>query len=141
MAAIVVSDHDDTDAVTPFTERITEDDTLPAGVRVLEQRGVPGFRITRFRIVRDPETNRAIRERTRDVYPPTTQIVRVGTGGPAPVGYERPADDGHPEYRADAYLVLTQGIGIEGTLESGTPGESGIPGWTVAQGMPAGPND
>lgn len=129
------------DAITPYTERIVEDASLPTGVKVLDQRGVAGFRITRFRIVRDPVTNRATRERTRDVYPPTTQIVRVGTGGPIPVEYERPADDNHPEYRADSYLVLTQGVGVTGTVETGTPGESGVPGWTALAGMPQGPND
>jgi hypothetical protein len=100
---------------------------------------VPGFRITRFRVARDPVTNRAIRERARDVYPPTVQIVRVGTGRPAPADYEAPAGDNHPEYRADGYLVLTQGVGVEGTQESGSPGQSGVPGWTVTAGMPPAP--
>lgn len=127
------------DAITPYTERVTEDPELPTGVRVLEQRGMPGFRVTRFRVVRDPANNRATRERARDVYPPTVQIVRVGTGGPTPVGYVAPSGDNHPEYRADGYLVLTQGVGVEGTEESGELGQSGVPGWTVAAGMPPAP--
>lgn len=128
------------DAITPFTERVIEDPSLPRGVRVLEQRGVAGFRVTRFRVVRDPTRNVATRQRSRDVYPPTTQIVRVGTGGPVPAGYEPPPGDNHPEYRADAYLVLTQGPGVTGTQEYGTPGQSGIPGWTLAAGMPPAPD-
>jgi len=40
------------DRIEPFTERSVSDPSLPAGVRVLRQRGVPGLRITRFRIIR-----------------------------------------------------------------------------------------
>ena len=54
------------------------DDRLPRGERVLSQRGVPGFKLTRYRILR--QGDQAVRERWTDVYPPTTQIVRVGTG-------------------------------------------------------------
>ncbi|HEX7476832.1 MAG TPA: VanW family protein, partial [Polyangiales bacterium] len=39
------------DAVVPFEEHVTRDSSLPSGLRVLAQRGVPGFKITRFRVV------------------------------------------------------------------------------------------
>ncbi|MFO0695487.1 MAG: VanW family protein [Polyangiales bacterium] len=127
------------DQITPFDERVDEDPSLPAGVRVLVQRGMPGFRITRFRIVRDTRTNQAVRERYRDTYPPTLQIWRVGTGGPVPRDFVPPEGDRHPEYRADAYVILTQGPGVEGTQEWGVAGASGVTGWTARAGMPAAP--
>lgn len=122
------------DETMPFEEREVEDPSLPSGVRVLSQRGIPGFRVSRWRVIRDLETNQAVRERMEDVYPPTTQIWRVGTGGPAPEGYEPPPDDDHPEYTADAYLEMTQGAGIEGTQEVRRAGRTGTPGWTVRAG-------
>lgn len=124
------------DGFVPYVEQVREDPSLPAGVRVLDQRGVAGFRITRFRVVRDPATNQAVRLRSRDVYPPTTQIWRVGTGGPAPAGYEPPPHDAHPEYRADAFMTMTQGPGVEGTVERREPGVTGVVGWTATAGMP-----
>ncbi|MBC7171014.1 MAG: VanW family protein, partial [Polyangiaceae bacterium] len=124
------------DAVRPYVEQIREDPSLPAGVRVLDQRGVAGFRVTRLRVTRDPATNQAVRTRTRDVYPPTTQIWRVGTGDAAREGYIPPAGDTHPEYRADAFMTMTQGPGIVGTVERREPGTTGTPGWTAASGMP-----
>lgn len=124
------------DGVTPYTERVVDDPSLPLGVRVLAQRGMPGFRITRFRVVRDLSTNQAIRERQVDQYPPTVQIWRVGAGGPVPPDYEAPEGDSHPEYRADAFVEMTQGPGITGTEERANPGFSGVVGWTRTAGMP-----
>ncbi len=124
------------DGFTAYDEVEREDPSLPAGVRVLEQRGVAGFRVTRFVVVRDPERNQAVRRRSRDVYPATTQIWRVGTGGPAPEGYEPPEGDRHPEYRADEYVTMTQGAGTVGTVESKRAGTTGVVGWTAAAGMP-----
>lgn len=127
------------DQVTPYEERIDEDPTLPAGVRVLVQRGMPGFRLTRFRVVRDLQTQAARRERMRDTYPPTVQIWRVGTGAPAPEGYVPPEGDGHLEYRADQLLEITEGPGITGAEERATPGWTGVVGWTRTAGMPYAP--
>lgn len=118
--------------VTPFRERTEIDPTLPAGVRVLRQRGVPGFRITRFRIVRDLELRQARRQRREDLYPPTERIVRVGSGAPAPPGYVAPPGDDHPEYTTDEYLSVTQGAGIDGTDIVRRGGRSTTPGWTDA---------
>ena len=124
------------DQFIPFEERTIEDPDLPSGVRVLNQRGVAGFEITTWRILRDVETNQAVRERSESEYPPTTQIWRVGIGGSPPEGYEAPVGDQHHEYRADEYLTATQGPGIEGIQHVRRAGRTGAPGWTVRQGMP-----
>ncbi|MCB9626571.1 MAG: VanW family protein [Sandaracinaceae bacterium] len=126
------------DSVQTYTESETQDSSLPSGVRVLGQRGVAGFRVARWRIIRDMETNQARREASIDVYPPTTQIWRVGTGGPPPPDYVAEGD-GHPEYTADEYTTMTQGPGIRGTDTVRQPGFSGLPGWTARMGMPQPP--
>ncbi len=135
------------DEVVPFAELERQDPKLPRGARVLSQRGIPGFRTHRYRIVRDGAF--AVRERWNDSYPPTNQIVRVGTaeGGDA----DAVADDPHPEYVADDYLVLLQGPDVKGsagtTLDPGSqrggggmvevrePGKTGEYGWTEKAGF------
>jgi hypothetical protein len=124
------------DEITPYDERDVDDPSLPRGVRVLKQRGVPGFEITRWRIVRDVQTNQAVRTHSEDVYPPTTQIWRVGTGGPAPAGYVVPEGDTHMEYTADEYLSVIQGAGVDGTQVIRRAGRSGTYGWTARLGFP-----
>ena len=98
------------DDVVPFAEIERQDPKLPKGVKVLSQRGIPGFKTHRFRVVREGAF--AVRERWNDSYPPTSQIIRVGTaeGGDA----ENVEDDPHPEYVADDYLVLLQGPDVKG---------------------------
>jgi hypothetical protein len=122
----------------PYEEVERPDKDLPHGMRVLGQRGVPGFKLRRYRIVRDGE--HAVRDRWDDVYPPTTQIIRVGTGdsGEAPLKVK---DDSHPEYLADELLVMTQGAdadeeGGSNLAENREPGRFGENGWTEAAGMP-----
>jgi vancomycin resistance protein YoaR len=124
------------DETVAFQEREVEDPELPRGVRVLSQRGVPGFELTRWRIVRDVARRQAVRERLEDEYPPTTQIWRVGTGGSRPDGYTPPPGDAHLEYVADEYLSLTDGAGLEAPIEVRRPGRTGNYGWTVAAGYP-----
>lgn len=124
------------DELTAYDEREVQDASLPRGVRVLRQRGVPGFRLTRWRIVRDVATNQAARARFEDVYPPTTQIWRVGTGGTRPRDYVAPEGDTHGEYTADEYLSVIQGAGVEGTQIIRRAGRSGLPGWTARLGYP-----
>ncbi len=126
------------DGFLPFEEQERPDPSLPEGLKVLSQRGVPGFRLHRYRIVR--EGQHAVRERWNDVYPPTTQIVRVGTGALAKEGV-RVQDDPHPEYLADELLTVTQGPddgnGSGGSLrENREPGRYGKPGWTEQANMP-----
>lgn len=123
------------DATLPFAERVTEDPALPSGLRVLDQRGVPGFSVTRFRVIEDQRTHASVRERSHDNYPPTTQLWRVGKGGEPAPGFERPKNDAHPEYIADEYLSVTQ-LQARGQYEvTRDTGRSGSYGWTEREGM------
>ena len=117
--------------VDRFEEREVPDPNLPAGTRVLTQRGIPGFRITRYHIVRDGD--QAVRERWLDAYPPTVQVWHVGTG--AALSASAPHQDDHPEYTADQYLALTQPIDSDDLQEVRRPGFCGAPGWMVRQGL------
>lgn len=123
------------DRVVRFTERDVPDPSLPTGVRVLKQRGIPGFHVSRWRVVRSVAINQAVRQRSEDDYPATDQIWRVGTGGAVPTGFVRPTGDEHPEYAADEYLAATQGPGILGTQEAKRAGRTGTFGWTVREGF------
>lgn len=124
------------DRFDAFAEREVQDPSIPAGTRVLRQRGVPGFRITRFRIVRDVAHNQARRVRWEDVYPPTEQIWRVGTGAPLAEGAVLPEGDTHLEYTADELLSASFGAGVDGLEITRRAGRSGTPGWVVQAGMP-----
>jgi hypothetical protein len=143
------------DAAVPFEEVERPDKELPNGVRVLGQRGVPGFKLRRYRIIR--EGDYAVRERWDDTYPPTSQIVRVGAGD-MPKDQLKVQDDQHPEYLADELLVSTQGPSLDAAdaadadedgkkdndtadrggvmRESREPGKYGTAGWTEGAGMP-----
>ena len=140
------------DAAIPFEEVERPDKDLPNGLRVLGQRGVPGFKLRRYRIIR--EGDHAVRERWDDTYPPTSQIVRVGAGDMAKDSV-KVQDDQHPEYVADELLVTTQGPKLDAadadedgqkdddtadrggvTRESREPGKYGTAGWTEEAGMP-----
>ena len=129
-----------TDAL-PYEQLERNDDRLPRGERVLSQRGVPGFKLTRYRILRDGD--HAVRERWTDTYPPTTQIVRVGTGT-MPKGSVLAEDDQHPEYVADELLVMTQGPDVppsskeheDRVTEDREPGRFGDSAWMEKAGMP-----
>jgi hypothetical protein len=111
---------------------------------VLGQRGVAGFKLHRYRIVRDGP--HAVRERWDDVYPPTAQIIRVGTGEASLKSDAE--DDPYAEYVADELLVLTQGVDSDETGEEKDgprggathewrePGRFGEYGWTEKAGMP-----
>jgi vancomycin resistance protein YoaR len=124
------------DKVVPFPEKDVPDPSIPKGARELKQRGIPGFQITRWRIVRDGPF--AVREHHQDYYPPTVQIWKAGTG-PADPKFEAD-DDAHPEYVADEYLFISQGADIKGPhgrdmVESRIPGKTGSYGWTVREGF------
>ncbi|MGC4092327.1 MAG: G5 domain-containing protein [Polyangiaceae bacterium] len=123
----------------PYEEVERPDKIYPDGMRVLGQRGVAGFKLRRYRIVRDGM--HAVRDRWDDMYPPTTQIVRVGTGDSGETALKA-TDDQHPEYLADELLVMTQGAdadeegALEMSRENREPGRFGEKGWTEAAGMP-----
>jgi hypothetical protein len=129
--------------VVPFVEKDVPDPKIPRGARMLAQRGIPGFKITRYRILREGAF--AVREHTQDVYPPTTQIWHTGTGDVDPKFVAN--DDEHPEYVADEYLVITQGPdmvsphakpGAErggGTVEARVAGRYGQHGWMAREGF------
>lgn len=130
--------------VVPFGESEKQDAELPKGTRVLAQRGIPGFKIRRERSIHDGE--KVTREHNSDVYPPTQQIWRVGTGPENPkaaANAEAMADE-HPEYIADEQLTIAQGPGIEDphakrhgllaggpTVESRVAGRYGTHGWSA----------
>lgn len=124
--------------VMPYEEVERPDRELPRGARVLGQRGVPGFKLRRYRILR--EGPHARRERWDDVYPPTPQIIRVGIGDMPPDSVKL-VHDAQPEYLADELLVMTQGADPENETEAAQwetrePGKTGVAGWTEAAGMP-----
>jgi vancomycin resistance protein YoaR len=133
------------DDVVPFEEAERETDKLPKGERVVVQRGIPGFAATASRVVRDGAY--ADRWKWTEKYPPTTQIVAVGTGPddtkPAVV------EDNHPEYTVDEVLVITQGPMVRGEgppggamSEARTAGKTGETGWIQRLGLektPVGP--
>jgi vancomycin resistance protein YoaR len=130
------------DEIVPFEEVERRTPKLPEGTRVLGQRGIPGFKTTSSRVVRDGAY--AVREKWSDAYPPTTQIIHVGTGPADP--NVKAVDDAHPEYVVDEYLVVTQGPDIRtpgvpgpepggGTVESREPGRTGEYGWTERTGL------
>ncbi len=128
--------------VVPFQEREVQDPKVPKGERMLAQRGIPGFKITRYRILRDGSF--AVRERSQDVYPPTQQIWKVGQGEADPKWISH--DDEHPEYVADEYLQISQGPDIHdprghappmggSTVETRVAGKYGTHGWTIREGF------
>lgn len=125
------------DEILPFEELERETEKLAEGERVVTQRGIPGFVATSSRLVR----NGAYGERTkwRERYPPTTQIVAVGTG-PADMK-PKLKEDTHDEYTVDEYLVVTQGPPTRaadpasGMVWNGTDGRTGEKGWIKALGF------
>lgn len=119
----------------PYEEAERPDDRLARGERVLAQRGVPGFRVRMYRILRDGRHAR--RERWDMLYPATTQIVAVGTAESTQTGAAR--NDRHGEYTADELLVMTHLPNAEGVAtlrEDREPGRFGELGWTSRAGMP-----
>jgi len=130
------------DEVIPFEEVERKTPKLPEGTRVLAQRGIPGFKTTSSRVVRDGA--HAVRYRWSDTYPPTAQIFNVGAGPKDMTATAK--DDEHPEYVVDEYLVVTQGPDMKtpgvtepepggGTVESREPGKTGERGYYEKLGL------
>lgn len=85
---------------TPYKEKIVEKPDWPAGLRVVSQLGIDGYRVRRYRI--QWQGSRAWREVTEDIYPPTPQVVEVGTNKTMGMkGFTPPAGDTHRPYQAD----------------------------------------
>ena len=123
------------DAAQPFEETTSLDPSLPAGMRVLAQRGVPGFDLHRYRIRRSGA--HAVRESFAEHYPPTTQLVRIGSGKQRAGETGRPPQGTPPEYLADELLVLSQPAELDAPpLEQRTPGRFATAGWASAIGAP-----
>jgi len=124
------------DEALPYEQLEKPDARLPKGERLLVQRGIPGFRLHRYRVVR--RGSHTVREKWRDVYPPTHQVIALGTGPVAPKT-ARPGDAA-PEFLADELLVLTQrraaGTDPGEFAENRVQGKYGEAGWTRAAGMP-----
>lgn len=117
----------------PYEEVERPDETLPSGRRVLAQRGVPGFDLRMYRILH--EGSHAVREVVNDRYPPTSQVVRMGTSTTSVSA--RSSSDPQPEYLADELLVLVQESDPEARpVETRTPGRFGRRGWTKEIGAP-----
>ena len=93
------------DEAIPFQEKDVNDPDVPRGRRVLGQRGIPGFHVRKWRLVRDGGQFVSM-DGGDDKYPATAQIWRVGIG---PYRPDDPPQDEHPEYVADERLNLMQG--------------------------------
>lgn len=123
------------DEALRFPEKEQDDPKLPRGLRILSQRGVPGFKVTRLRVVHSNATGYAIREKSQDTYPATTQYWRVGTGQEAPPDFELPKNDSHPEYTADEYMKAILHPGADHLEVTRRPGRYGTFGWTEREKM------
>ncbi len=78
---------------SPFREQRLLDPRLPAGVRVIAERGIPAMTVERERVVR--ERGAARRERRVDRYRAVAETVRVGTSA-MPRGQVAPPPDDPP---------------------------------------------
>jgi vancomycin resistance protein YoaR len=88
---------------TAFKSVERKDPSLPKGVRIVAQRGVPGFLIERQRLFYSPSSKKPVKIEKRELrYPPTTEFVKVGTGKPDPnfklPKPKKPFGDVKPEY-------------------------------------------
>jgi vancomycin resistance protein YoaR len=124
------------DEALPYEQLERPDPTLPSGERVLGQRGMPGFRLHRYRVTRRGE--HTDRERWKDIYPPTAQIIRVGTGPGGRASGAR--GDKTPEFVADELLIVTLRRSSDSDpgdfAENREAGRFGEKGWTARLGMP-----
>lgn len=118
----------------PYDQVERDEPRLAKGKSLLLQRGVPGFRLRMYRILR--RGPHARRQRWDMTYPPTTQVLAKGVGGGTGAP---PRSDSHPEYTADELMVLTllpKDDGIPEVQEVREPGPYGLAGWTARAGMP-----
>jgi len=122
------------DEALPYEQLEKKDPKLPRGNRILAQRGIPGFRLHRYRTIR--RGSHTEREKWRDVYPPTPQVIRIGTGESS---LKKRKGVSTPEYRADEVLILTLRRPVAGSpgkfAENREAGQFGKREWTKDAGM------
>lgn len=139
------------DRVIPFAEIESADAMLERGVRIVAQRGVAGFELHRYRIRRNGA--HAVREVSRDRYPPTPQLVRIGASpllskGPLTTAAFDGLDAltaGRPRvapstlgFIADELVVASQTADIDAPLlEQRVAGRFAAPKWSKNIGDPA----
>ncbi len=95
---------------TDYPVKTVDDPDLPRGREVITQRGVPGYRVQRHRIIERAKV--AYMYQSYDRYPPTTEFVHRGTGDPVVLkqnGTAPPKEDTHNPYRASSSLRMVQG--------------------------------
>ena len=96
---------------TPYPVRTVNDENLPKGKEVITQRGVPGYKVSRFRIIERDKV--AYRFQSFDRYPPTVEFVHKGTGGAGAIDAKSaPKPDMHKPYRASPSLRMVQGLDL-----------------------------
>ena len=93
---------------TPPPTQTVEDDTMPRGAKVVEQRGVPGFKVRRLRIIQKGPMQ--WRESSEDRYPPTAHVVKVGTNAALDPPEEAPAAPPRP-FPEPCDMRIVQGPG------------------------------
>jgi vancomycin resistance protein YoaR len=118
----------------PYEQVERDEPRLARGKTALIQRGVPGFKLRMYRILRHGPHAR--RQRWDMTYPATTQVIAKGTGTGTAAAVR---SDPHPEYTADELFVLTllpKGDAAPEVQESREAGPYGVAGWTARAGMP-----
>jgi vancomycin resistance protein YoaR len=90
----------------PFKTEVKSSATIPKGHRVVTQVGVPGFRCERRRLLygKGPEPEKI--EKREVNYPPTTELIREGTGPKDPAWTPPPKP--HPFGDAPPEFTLSQ---------------------------------
>ncbi len=93
--------------VQPFQTQTIDVPEWPAGIEVVSQRGINGYRMRRHRIL--CERAACVRESAESHYPPTTHIVRRGTNPSLSMdGFPLPAGDTSQPYSADRHMMVVQ---------------------------------
>ena len=118
----------------PIPERSELDPTLPRGMRVLSQRGTPGFEVHVQRAIVDEARQRSVHEHIWHSYPATEQLWRIGMGNDPGPSFVRPRNDPRPEYVADAHLEMTQTAPGSFQVQRDA-GRTGSYGWTARARM------
>lgn len=76
----------------PFEELEREDPRIPKGIRVIAQAGIPGFKLERRRLFYEGSAKEPAKIESRKLgYPPTKQIIKIGTGEANP-DFKPPTD-------------------------------------------------